>query len=84
MKTIIIYSGAACAPCKALKYEMASLEAELAGVTVEERDIKQHMTEVKALGLRTTPTVVYEGRILFTGNLGREAIVNCLKANGVI
>jgi thioredoxin-like negative regulator of GroEL len=86
-KTLVLFYGAACAPCARLKPRLTELCAHL-GLPLQQINIASEMDTVRALGLRSVPTVVSliggEAKIVFTGDLHNEAIVRRLQEMGVI
>lgn len=55
-----------CAPCRAMKPVLHKLAGEH-DFTVVEKKITEHMDEVRALGIRGVPSIVVDGKVLWTG-----------------
>jgi len=65
--TLLQFSSAFCAPCRATRVSCARLAAEQAGVRHVEVDAESHLDAVRALGVWRTPTVFVvdaDGRIV--------------------
>lgn len=65
--TLLQFSSAFCAPCRSTRAVLASVAAEQRGVRHLEVDAESHLDQVRALGIRKTPTT------LFVDASGREA-----------
>jgi thiol-disulfide isomerase/thioredoxin len=86
--TLLQFSSAFCAPCRATRVTCARLATEQAGVRHVEVDAESHLDAVRALGVWRTPTVFVvdaAGRIVArvtgqptVGQL-REAVVPLLR-----
>lgn len=65
--TLLQFSSAFCAPCRATRVVCADLAASTDGLTHVEIDAESHLDEVRALDIWRTPTVLIidaEGRIV--------------------
>ncbi|CAA9243800.1 MAG: Thioredoxin [uncultured Blastococcus sp.] len=60
--TVVQFSTAFCAPCRATKARLAQLQAGRPGLAVVQVDAESHLDEVRALDVRRTPTLFYLGR----------------------
>jgi thioredoxin-like negative regulator of GroEL len=86
--TLLQFSSAFCAPCRATRVTCARIAAAQAGVRHVEVDAESHLDAVRALGVWRTPTVFLvdaQGRIVTrvtgqpTGGQLREALVPLLQ-----
>ena len=69
--TLVQFSTAFCAPCRATKARLEQLRATRPGLAVLHVDAESHLDEVRELDVRRTPTLFYLGR---DGNLiGRSS-----------
>jgi thiol-disulfide isomerase/thioredoxin len=65
--TLLQFSSAVCAPCRAVSRLSSEVAGELPGVRHIEVDAEQHLDAVKTLGIWRTPTLLVldrEGRIV--------------------
>ncbi|MFD1657679.1 TlpA family protein disulfide reductase [Streptomyces caeni] len=65
--TLVQFSSAFCAPCRATRRVLAEVAAMVPGVTHVEIDAEQRLELVRALGVLRTPTVLVldaDGRIV--------------------
>ncbi len=60
--TVVQFSTAFCAPCRATKARLAQLQASRPGLAVVHVDAESHLDEVRELDVRRTPTLFYLGR----------------------
>ena len=60
--TVVQFSTAFCAPCRATKVRLQRLQADRPGLAVVQVDAESHLDEVRELGVRRTPTLFYLGR----------------------
>lgn len=56
--TLLQFSSAFCAPCRATRAICASVAAQTEGVRHIEVDAESHLDEVRALGIMRTPTLL--------------------------
>jgi thiol-disulfide isomerase/thioredoxin len=56
--TLVQFSSAFCAPCRAARVVLADLAARADGVRHIEVDAESHLDEVRALDIRRTPTTL--------------------------
>jgi len=74
---VALFYGAACAPCERLKPVLRAV-CKSAGVELQEFNSANELPAIKALGLRSVPSVVLvahgEARLLFTGALDAETV----------
>ncbi|MDG4758500.1 thioredoxin family protein [Micromonospora sp. WMMD710] len=56
--TLVQFSSAFCAPCRATSRVLAEVEGHVDGLHVVEVDAEQHLDEVRALAIWRTPTVL--------------------------
>lgn len=56
--TLVQFSSAFCAPCRATRATLARVAADTPGVAHVEVDAESHLDEVRALDIRRTPTVL--------------------------
>ena len=56
--TLVQFSSAFCAPCRATRRTLAEVAAMVEGVTHVEIDAEQRLELVRELGVLTTPTVL--------------------------
>ncbi|MGC9667242.1 TlpA family protein disulfide reductase [Planosporangium sp. 12N6] len=68
--TLLQFSSAFCAPCRATRALCASVAAEVDGVRHIEVDAESHLDEVRALGIMRTPTLLV---VDATGRVVRRA-----------
>ena len=69
--TVVQFSTAFCAPCRATKARLQQLQAARPGLAVVHVDAESHLDEVRELDVRRTPTLFYVGRD--GGLLGRSS-----------
>ena len=65
--TVVQFSTAFCAPCRATKARLQQLQATRPGLAVVHVDAESHLDEVRALDVRRTPTLFYldrDGRLI--------------------
>jgi thiol-disulfide isomerase/thioredoxin len=60
--TVVQFSTAFCAPCRATKARLEQLRATRPGLAVLQVDAESHLDEVRELDVRRTPTLFYLGR----------------------
>jgi thioredoxin-like negative regulator of GroEL len=60
--TVVQFSTAFCAPCRATKARLQQLQAGRPRLAVVQVDAESHLDEVRALDVRRTPTLFYLGR----------------------
>ena len=60
--TVVQFSPAFCAPCRATKARLEQLQAARPGLAVVHVDAESHLDEVRELDVRRTPTLFYLGR----------------------
>ena len=60
--TVVQFSTAFCAPCRATKARLHQLQATRPGLAVVQVDAESHLDEVRELDVRRTPTLFYLGR----------------------
>lgn len=60
--TVVQFSTAFCAPCRATKARLAQLQSGRPGLAVVHVDAESHLDEVRALDVRRTPTLFYLDR----------------------
>lgn len=60
--TLVQFSSAFCAPCRATRAILARVAADTPGVAHVEVDAESHLDEVRALDIRRTPTVLIVDR----------------------
>ena len=82
--TLLQFSSAFCAPCRATRVTCGRVAAELAGVRHVEVDAESHLDAVRALGVWRTPTVFLvdaNGRIAarITGAPRREQLLTAIE-----
>jgi thioredoxin 1 len=84
---VVVFYGAACAPCQTLKPLLRAVCHELNERPPEEINIAGDLDAARDLGIRTVPTVVLvkQGapQVLFTGMLHREGIARKLLEAGL-
>jgi thiol-disulfide isomerase/thioredoxin len=56
--TLLQFSSAFCAPCRAVRRVSAEVAGEVAGVRHVEVDAEEHLEAVRALGIWRTPTLL--------------------------
>lgn len=62
--TLLQFSSAFCAPCRATRRVLTEVSAMVEGVTHVEVDAEQHLDLVRRLGIHKTPTtLVLDGRV---------------------
>jgi thiol-disulfide isomerase/thioredoxin len=59
--TVVQFSTAFCAPCRATKARLEQLQATRPGLAVVHVDAESHLDEVRELDVRRTPTLFYLG-----------------------
>jgi thiol-disulfide isomerase/thioredoxin len=57
--TVVQFSTAFCAPCRATRARLQQLQATRPGLAHVEIDAEAHLDEVRALDVRRTPTLFY-------------------------
>ena len=65
--TVVQFSTAFCAPCRATKARLEQLRTTRPGLAVVHVDAESHLDEVRELDVRRTPTLFYldrEGRLI--------------------
>ena len=65
--TVVQFSTAFCAPCRATKARLQQLQATRPGLAVVQVDAESHLDEVRELDVRRTPTLFYldrDGRLI--------------------
>jgi thiol-disulfide isomerase/thioredoxin len=65
--TVVQFSTAFCAPCRATKARLEQLRTTRPGLAVVHVDAESHLDEVRELDVRRTPTLFYldrEGRLV--------------------
>jgi thiol-disulfide isomerase/thioredoxin len=65
--TVVQFSTAFCAPCRATKARLEQLRATRPGLAVVHVDAESHLDEVRELDVRRTPTLFYldrQGRLV--------------------
>ena len=60
--TVVQFSTAFCAPCRATKARLEQLQSTRPGLAVLQVDAESHLDEVRALDVRRTPTLFYLDR----------------------
>lgn len=60
--TVVQFSTAFCAPCRATKARLQQLQAARPGLAVVQVDAESHLDEVRELDVRRTPTLFYLDR----------------------
>ena len=60
--TVVKFSTAFCAPCRATKARLAQLQDGRPGLAVVHVDAESHLDEVRELDVRRTPTLFYLDR----------------------
>ena len=60
--TVVQFSTAFCAPCRATKARLEQLQATRPNLAVVQVDAESHLDEVRELDVRRTPTLFYLGR----------------------
>ena len=60
--TVVQFSTAFCAPCRATKARLRQLQATRPGLAVVQVDAESHLDEVRELGVRSTPALFYLDR----------------------
>jgi thiol-disulfide isomerase/thioredoxin len=60
--TVVQFSTAFCAPCRATKARLQQLQATRPGLAVVHVDAESHLDAVRELDVRRTPTLFYLGR----------------------
>ena len=60
--TVVQFSTAFCAPCRATKARLEQLQSTRPGLAVRHVDAESHLDEVRALDVRRTPTLFYLDR----------------------
>jgi thiol-disulfide isomerase/thioredoxin len=65
--TVVQFSTAFCAPCRATKARLEQLQTSRPGLAVVHVDAESHLDEVRELDVRRTPTLFYldrKGRLI--------------------
>jgi thiol-disulfide isomerase/thioredoxin len=60
--TVVQFSTAFCAPCRATKARLQQLQTTRPGLAFLQVDAESHLDEVRELDVRRTPTLFYLGR----------------------
>ena len=60
--TVVQFSTAFCAPCRATKARLQQLQTTRPGLAYVHVDAESHLDEVRELDVRRTPTLFYLGR----------------------
>ena len=60
--TVVQFSTATCAPCRATRAQLDRLRADRPGLAVVHVDAEEHLDAVRELDVRRTPTLFYVGR----------------------
>jgi thiol-disulfide isomerase/thioredoxin len=60
--TVVQFSTAFCAPCRATKARLEQLQSTRPGLAVVHVDAESHLDAVRELDVRRTPTLFYLGR----------------------
>src|SRR5579859_2889512 len=84
--TLVQFSTAFCAPCRATRVILADVASLVDGVTHVEIDAESHLDLVRRLGIRRTPTVLVlgpDGRIAQRGS-GQPRKADVLAAIGKV
>ncbi|HEX4064171.1 MAG TPA: thioredoxin family protein [Streptosporangiaceae bacterium] len=84
--TLVQFSTAFCAPCRATRVLLADVARQVDGVTHVEIDAENHLDLVRRLDIRRTPTVLVlrpDGRIAQRGS-GQPRKVDVIAAIGAI
>lgn len=82
--TLLQFSSAFCAPCRATKRILTEVSEAVQGVTHVEVDAEQHLDVVRRLGIRSTPTTLVldaDGRVT-TRASGQPRKVDVIAAVG--
>jgi thiol-disulfide isomerase/thioredoxin len=82
--TLVQFSSAVCAPCRATRRLLTEVEGQVDGIAVMEVDAERHLDEVRALAIWRTPTVLVvdtEGRVVHrvSGVPGRDELMAALR-----
>ena len=84
---VVMFYGAACAPCNRLKPRIIKLSKE-AGFSLHMLNSASEMDAIRTLGIRAVPTVVVvngnDVKFLFSGEQTDMAILTKLKSAGVV
>jgi thiol-disulfide isomerase/thioredoxin len=84
--TLVQFSSAFCAPCRATRVILADVARQIDGVTHLEVDAESHLDLVRRLDIRRTPTVLVlgpDGRIARRGS-GQPRKADIIAAVGAI
>ena len=81
--TLLQFSSAFCAPCRATRRVLADVAAAVDGVRHVEVDAESHLEAVRALGISRTPTLLVldaDGRVVkrATGVPGKAQLIAAL------
>jgi thiol-disulfide isomerase/thioredoxin len=60
--TVVQFSTATCAPCRATRARLEQLQADRPGLAVVHVDAEEHLDAVRALDVRRTPTLFHVAR----------------------
>jgi thiol-disulfide isomerase/thioredoxin len=60
--TVVQFSTATCAPCRATRAQLERLQSGRPGLAVVHVDAEEHLDAVRDLGVRRTPTLFYLDR----------------------
>lgn len=75
---VVLFYGAACAPCQRLKPVLRQVLADLGRPPLAELNVASELSAARALGLRSVPAVALvtndTARVLFTGERSVEDI----------
>ncbi|MET7950372.1 thioredoxin family protein [Micromonospora sp. NPDC005324] len=82
--TLVQFSSAFCAPCRATRRLLTEVEGRVGGITIVEIDAERHLDEVRALAIWRTPTVLVvdaEGGVVqrVSGVPGRDELMAVLR-----
>jgi thiol-disulfide isomerase/thioredoxin len=84
--TLVQFSSAFCAPCRATRVILADVAKQVDGVTHVEIDAESHLDLVRRLDIRRTPTVLVlapDGRVAQRGS-GQPRKADVIAAIGAI
>ena len=84
--TLVQFSTAFCAPCRATRVVLADVARQVDGVTHVEIDAESHLDLVRRLDIRRTPTVLVlrpDGRIAQRGS-GQPRKADVIAAIGAV
>ncbi len=78
--TLLQFSSAFCAPCRATRRILQQVARTVPGVRHVDVDAESHLAEVRALGIRRTPTTL----VLDSGGRERNRVVGQPQAGDVL